>query len=107
MGVQVQTTHPGNGERPQTGQNCVMHYTGKLEDGTVFDSSYKKNRPFQFPLGVGRVIRGWDEGVAQMSKGEKAVLTISGDYGYGARGVPGVIPPNATLIFEVHLEDFN
>ncbi|CAK4085752.1 unnamed protein product [Aphanomyces euteiches] len=107
MGVQVQTTHPGNGEKPRTGQNCVMHYTGKLEDGTVFDSSYKKNRPFQFPLGVGRVIRGWDEGVAQMSKGEKAVLTISGDYGYGARGVPGVIPPNATLIFEVHLEDFN
>ncbi|OQR80996.1 peptidyl-prolyl cis-trans isomerase, FKBP-type [Thraustotheca clavata] len=106
MGVTVQTTTPGNGEKPSNGQTCVMHYTGKLEDGTVFDSSYKKGRAFQFPLGVGRVIRGWDEGVAQMSKGEKAVLTISSDFGYGARGVPGIIPANATLLFEVHLEDF-
>ncbi|EQC26172.1 peptidyl-prolyl cis-trans isomerase FKBP1A [Saprolegnia diclina VS20] len=106
MGVHVQTTEAGNGTKPSRGQTCIMHYTGKLEDGTVFDSSYKKGRPFQFTLGVGQVIRGWDEGVAQMSKGEKAVLTISSDFGYGARGVPGIIPGGATLLFEVHLEDF-
>ena len=83
-----------------------MHYTGKLQDGSVFDSSYKKNRPFTFTVGVGQVILGWDEGVIQMKKGEKALLTMSSDYGYGDEGILGVIPPKATLIFEVVLENF-
>lgn len=84
-----------------------MHYVGTLENGKKFDSSRDRGRPFQTQIGVGRVIRGWDEGVPQMSLGEKAVFTISGDYGYGAQGYPGLIPPNATLIFEVELLGIN
>lgn len=80
-----------------------MHYTGTLQDGTVFDSSIRKGRPFRFRIGIGQVIQGWDEGVMSMSLGEKAKLTITGDYAYGPNGIPGVIPPNATLIFEVEL----
>ena len=76
-------------------------------DGTQFDSSIKKGRPFKFQIGVGRVIRGWDEGVMLMSLGEKAILRITSDYGYGARGAGGIIPPNADLNFEVELLEIN
>lgn len=82
-------------------------YSGYLKDGTVFDSSHKKGRPFQFVIGIGQVIRGWDEGVAQMSIGEKAILHITSDYGYGARGAGNVIPPHADLTFEVQLLKIN
>lgn len=84
----------------------IIHheYRGTLKsDGSVFDSSFKRNRPFQFTIGIGQVIRGWDEGVMTMSQGEKAVLHITSDYGYGSRGAGGVIPPNADLDFEVEL----
>lgn len=84
-----------------------MHYTGKLDSGKKFDSSYDRGRPFETVIGVGKVIRGWDEGVPQLSLGEKAVLTITGDYGYGQHGYPGLIPPNATLVFEVELLGIN
>jgi FK506-binding protein 1 len=81
-----------------------MHYTGTLADGgKQFDSSVSRGKPFQFVIGIGQVITGWDEGVMKMSLGEKAMLKISSDYGYGARGAPGAIPPNADLIFEVEL----
>eukprot|EP01108_Squamamoeba_japonica_P005088 TRINITY_DN3974_c0_g1_i1.p1 TRINITY_DN3974_c0_g1~~TRINITY_DN3974_c0_g1_i1.p1 ORF type:complete len:125 (+),score=31.63 TRINITY_DN3974_c0_g1_i1:48-377(+) len=107
-GVQVNITQEGDKKTfPQKGQKCTMHYTGKLTDGTVFDSSVAKNRPFTFSLGMGQVIRGWDEGVAQLSLGAKATLTISPDYGYGKSGVPGAIPGNATLIFDVELLAIN
>lgn len=85
-----------------------MHYTGKLiSDGSVFDSSHKRNKPFSFTIGIGQVIRGWDEGVMSMKLGEKAVLKISSDYGYGARGAGHVIPANADLSFEVELLKIN
>ena len=77
--------------------------SGYLTNGQVFDSSHKRGRPFQFVIGIGQVIRGWDEGVMQMSLGEKAKLSITSDYGYGARGAGNVIPPNADLLFEVQL----
>jgi FK506-binding protein 1 len=84
----------------------TMHYVGTLaSNGTKFDASRDRGRPFQFTIGIGQVIRGWDEGVMQMSKGEKATLHITSDYGYGTRGAAGVIPPNADLNFEVELLD--
>ena len=82
-----------------------MHYTGWTMDGKKFDSSKDKNQPFQFPLGAGRVIKGWDEGVASMKVGGKRILIVPPELGYGARGFPPVIPPNATLKFEVELLD--
>ncbi len=94
-----------SGESPQTGDEVSVHYEGRLLDGTVFDSSYKRNAPIEFPCGQGRVIRGWDEGIALLKKGEKATLVIPPDLGYGARGAGGVIPPNAYLIFDVELVD--
>lgn len=107
MGVQKKTLQPGDGQSfPGKGQMVTVHYTGRLTDGTKFDSSRDRGTPFQFMLGMGQVIRGWDEGVATMSKGESAQLTITADYGYGSRGYPGVIPPNATLVFDVELIDF-
>ncbi|KAI9933681.1 hypothetical protein ASPWEDRAFT_53378 [Aspergillus wentii DTO 134E9] len=110
MGVTKQTTAAGDGVNfPKKGDHISMHYRGHLEtpNGPEFDSSYKRNAAFETPIGVGRVIKGWEEGVPQMSLGEKAYLTITPDYGYGARGFPPVIPANSTLVFEVHLVGIN
>jgi FKBP-type peptidyl-prolyl cis-trans isomerase FkpA len=93
----------GVGEAAQAGQRVFVHYTGWLTDGTKFDSSKDRNDPFDFSLGAGRVIRGWDEGVQGMKVGGVRKLTIPPQLGYGARGAGGVIPPNATLVFEVEL----
>ncbi|KAK3834853.1 MAG: hypothetical protein JOS17DRAFT_737969 [Linnemannia elongata] len=104
MGVTKTITKAGDGKTfPKIGQTVVMHYVGTLEDGSKFDSSRDRGDPFVTPIGVGRVIRGWEEGVPQMSLGERATLTISSDYGYGDRGYPPVIPAKATLIFDVEL----
>lgn len=104
MGVTKETKRPGNGQQfPQRGQTVQVHYTGTLTNGQKFDSSRDRGRPFEFVIGVGQVIRAWDEGVAQMSVGENAILTCSPDYAYGEQGAGNVIPPNATLIFDVEL----
>mmetsp|Transcript_20900 Transcript_20900/g.53014 ORF Transcript_20900/g.53014 Transcript_20900/m.53014 type:complete len:110 (+) Transcript_20900:1162-1491(+) len=109
MGVTKTTTAPGDGVTfPKQGDKLTMHYTGTLvSDGTVFDSSHKRGRPFQFSIGMGQVIKGWDEGVIQMSLGEKAMLEMTPDFGYGSQGAGGVIPPNASLKFEVELLGIN
>ena len=108
-GLQIVDTQIGTGAVPKTGQICVMHYTGWLYQnaakGQKFDSSVDRGRPFEFPIGTHRVIAGWDEGVATMKVGGKRTLIIPPDLGYGPRGAGGVIPPNATLIFEVELLD--
>lgn len=95
----------GDGATAETGQTVSVHYTGWLENGSKFDSSKDRNEPFRFRLGGGMVIKGWDEGVAGMKVGGKRKLTLPPELGYGARGAGGVIPPNATLIFEVELLD--
>ncbi|WRT66999.1 uncharacterized protein IL334_003965 [Kwoniella shivajii] len=106
MGVTVETIRPGDGQNfPERGQTVVIHYVGSLTNGQQLDSSVERGRPFEIPIGVGQVIRGWVEGVPQLSIGQKARLTITSDYGYGSSGAGGVIPPNATLIFEVELLD--
>ena len=106
-GLQIVDTQVGTGATPARGQTCVMHYTGWLyvdgKKGKKFDSSVDRNEPFEFPIGMGRVIAGWDEGVATMKVGGKRTLIIPPELGYGARGAGGVIPPNATLIFDVEL----
>jgi len=108
-GLQIQDSKVGAGAAPKAGQICVMHYTGWLyangAKGAKFDSSVDRGQPFEFPIGTGRVIKGWDEGVASMKVGGKRTLIIPPDLGYGARGAGGVIPPNATLLFEVELLD--
>lgn len=104
MGVEVNTVKPGDGKTfPQKGQTAVVHYTGTLTNGQKFDSSRDKGRPFSFKIGMGQVIRAWDEGVAQMSVGQRANFVCTPDYAYGADGAGGVIPPNATLLFDVEL----
>ncbi|XP_003438103.1 FK506-binding protein 1 [Oreochromis niloticus] len=104
MGVDVETLRPGDGKTfPQKGSMVSVHYVGTLTNGNKFDSSRDRGSPFQFKLGAGEVIRGWDEGVARMSLGQVAKLTCSPDYAYGSRGYPPIIPANSTLIFEVEL----
>ncbi|MCS6783048.1 MAG: FKBP-type peptidyl-prolyl cis-trans isomerase [Gloeomargarita sp. SKYBB_i_bin120] len=102
-GLRYQELRLGKGASPKRGQTAVVHYVGKLADGQVFDSSYDRNQPFRFRVGVGQVIRGWDEGVATMRVGGQRRLEIPPELGYGAQGVGGVIPPNATLYFDVEL----
>jgi peptidylprolyl isomerase len=106
-GLQMTDTAVGSGAQPKQGQTAVVHYTGWLytngQKGKKFDSSVDRGQPFEFPVGAGRVIKGWDEGVATMKVGGKRTLVIPPQLGYGERGAGGVIPPNATLIFDVEL----
>jgi len=102
-GLQYLDLTVGTGASPEKGQTVTVHYTGTLSNGQKFDSSLDRNQPFSFKIGVGQVIKGWDEGVATMKVGGKRQLIIPPDLGYGARGAGGVIPPNATLNFEVEL----
>jgi len=106
-GLQYRDIKEGTGEKPKKGQACVMHYTGWLWEngakGKKFDSSVDRGEPFDFPIGTGRVIKGWDEGVLSMKVGGKRELLIPPNLGYGSRGAGRVIPPNATLLFEVEL----
>jgi peptidylprolyl isomerase len=95
----------GDGPKPQVGEVVAVHYTGMLDDGTVFDDSYQRGEPIRFPLGVGQVIPGWDEGIALMNKGGKARLIIPPDLAYGDQGAGNAIPPGATLTFDVELVD--
>jgi FKBP-type peptidyl-prolyl cis-trans isomerase FkpA len=106
-GLTYQELTEGTGAEAKKGDDVSVHYTGWLMDGTKFDSSKDRNEPFDFPLGAGHVIKGWDEGVAGMKVGGKRKLTIPPSLGYGARGAGGVIPPNATLQFEVELLGLN
>lgn len=102
-GLAYEVLKEGNGQAPQKGDDVVVHYTGTLTDGSKFDSSRDKGQPFTFKLGVGGMIKGWDEGVATMKVGERRKLIVPADLGYGTSGVPGFIPPNATLIFDIEL----
>lgn len=102
-GLIIEELKVGTGAEATAGQTVTVHYTGWLTNGTKFDSSKDRGDPFEFPLGAGHVIRGWDEGVQGMKIGGSRKLTIPADLGYGARGAGGVIPPNATLVFEVEL----
>jgi peptidylprolyl isomerase len=102
-GLKYKEIKVGAGATPTQGQTVTVHYTGTLEDGSKFDSSRDRNSPFSFKLGVGQVIKGWDEGLSTMKVGGRRQLVIPPELGYGARGAGGVIPPNAVLIFDVEL----
>ena len=102
-GLVIEEVEVGQGDIAEKGRHVSVHYTGWLTDGTKFDSSKDRNDPFSFPLGAGHVIRGWDEGVQGMQVGGVRKLTIPPQLGYGSRGAGGVIPPDATLVFEVEL----
>ncbi len=102
-GLRYKVIQKGDGVKAEKGKTVSVHYKGSLTDGTVFDSSYKRNQPIDFPLGMGQVISGWDEGIALLQVGDKARFVIPPYLGYGERGAGGVIPPNATLIFDVEL----
>ena len=102
-GLYYKITKKTDGKAPKAGDNVQVHYAGKLTNGTEFDSSFKRNEPLEFPVGTGRVIKGWDEGILLLKEGETATLLIPPAMGYGERGAGGVIPPNAWLIFDVEL----
>lgn len=106
-GLQYEDLQAGNGPSPKPGDRVTVHYTGTLTDGKQFDSSRDRGRPFQFKIGVGQVIKGWDEGVASMKVGGRRKLIIPSELGYGSRGAGGVIPPDATLVFDVELLGVN
>jgi FK506-binding protein 1 len=107
MGIQIQVLREGDGINfPRKGQKVSVNYTGFTADGNVFDSSHDRGQPFSFRLGTGEVLRGFDEGVSLMSLGQIARLTCPPEYAYGAKGLPGFIPPNSALIFEVELKSF-
>jgi len=105
-GLQYILSRTNGEDKPEKGQTVSVHYTGKLLDGSVFDSSKNRGVPLNFTLGVGQVIPGWDEGIALLGKGDEGILYIPSDLAYGSAGAGGVIPPNADLIFEVELVDF-
>lgn len=102
-GLFYKITKTTDGKAPKAGDNVAVHYAGKLVDGTEFDSSFKRGQPLEFPVGMGRVIKGWDEGIMLLKEGETATLLIPSELGYGANGAGGVIPPNAWLVFDVEL----
>lgn len=102
-GLYYKITKTTEGKAPKAGDNVSVHYAGKLVDGSEFDSSFKRNEPIEIPIGMGRVIKGWDEGILLLKEGETATLLIPPAMGYGERGAGGVIPPNAWLIFDVEL----
>jgi peptidyl-prolyl cis-trans isomerase A (cyclophilin A) len=104
-GLRYQMIQKGSGKKAEKGKTVSVHYSGSLENGKVFDSSYTRKKPIEFPLGQGHVIEGWDEGIALLQVGDKARFVIPSHLGYGSRGAGGVIPPNATLIFDVELMD--
>lgn len=104
-GLTYLITKKGTGPQLKAGDTVILNYTGTLTNGMKFDSSYDRNKPFEFNLGAGRVIKGWDEGVAKLHVGDHAILVIPGKLAYGPKGVPNVIPPDSTLIFIVEVVD--
>jgi len=107
MSVDISTTVEGNGPSPKKGDTIKVHYTGTLQNGTKFDSSRDRGKPFETMIGVGKVIKGWDEAFMLLKVGQRATITIPSEKAYGAKGISGVIPPSATLIFDVELLSIN